>query len=231
MNRTLKELARHTLHKAGWRRPYAHLAETDRGSRFSQIYATGVWTSGDLSGVLSGPGSTIRSTSELRKRLPSLLRELDCKTLLDVGCGDLTWISSVDLPCAYIGVDIVPSVIKAHQANFPDKKFFVADAVVDELPDADVLLCRETLFHLSFKDGLAALRNMASKARAFIILTSDRSTRFNADIETGDFRPLNLEIRPYHLPKPRFVVPDAAVIPERVLAGWKGSDLGDALRR
>ena len=37
---------------------------------------------------LSGPGSVLAQTASVRRRLPGLLRELNCSSLLDLPCGD-----------------------------------------------------------------------------------------------------------------------------------------------
>lgn len=153
-----------------------------------------------------------------------MLKELDCKTLLDVGCGDWNWMSNIELPCDYIGVDIVPEVIEANKRHErKGVRFMLANAIEGELPSADVVLCREVLFHLSFKDGKAALANM--KNTKFIIATTDNSIWFNSDIPTGDFRPINLQRRPYNLPIPYKSIADDALFSGRVLGIWRTSSL------
>ena len=92
------------------------------------------------------------------------------------------------------------------------------------LPDADVVLCREVLFHLSFRDGLAALANIRAAGR-WLLATSDTAIWFNSDVATGDFRRINLERAPYRLPRPRAVISDEGVCRGRVLALWPTSDL------
>ena len=109
---------------------------------------------------------------------------------MDVGCGDYTWMRTLDLPCPYIGVDIVAAVIAANQASFGDDRhsFFQRNAIADDLPQADVVLCRDMIFHLSLADGQSALRNILSKPRRYLISTTDTVTDVNGDIITGDFR-------------------------------------------
>src|SRR5262249_38238518 len=46
---------------------------------------------------VSGPGSSIRQTVEIRQRLPLLLQELGTRVLLDAPCGDFHWLSKVRL--------------------------------------------------------------------------------------------------------------------------------------
>jgi hypothetical protein len=157
--------------------------------------------------------------------LPALLVRLGCETLLDVGCGDWNWMREVRLPCDYVGIDIVPEVIEANRRyERVGVAFEVGDAVEGPLPKADVVLCREVLFHLSFHDGMAALANIRA-AGPWLLATSDAGIWFNSDIATGDFRRINLERAPYRLPQPRAVIRDEGVSRGRVLALWAAADL------
>ncbi|MBN9545439.1 MAG: class I SAM-dependent methyltransferase [Alphaproteobacteria bacterium] len=132
----------------------SHLEKQTPSDRFEAIYADGVWQNGDRNTPKSGPGSSLQATDGLRWQLPNVLGEIAAKTLLDVGCGDFTWMNRIELRQNYIGVDIVTSVI-ADNARYagPKRQFFCIDAISGQLPEADTILCRETLFHLSFEDG------------------------------------------------------------------------------
>ena len=153
-----------------------YLAEGSLKSRFSLIYETGAWQCGAKNAPRSGLGSSLAATSILRDTLPTLLDELATKTLLDIGCGDFTWMRHITLRQRYIGVDIVESVIQANRQQFEDedRSFVLLDAISEELPEADVVLCREVLFHLSFRDIRMLLKNVLSKPRSYFIATSDR---------------------------------------------------------
>lgn len=235
---TAREAVRHGLFTVGayraltWLRgrrgaATGHLQAMDTKSRFQAIYDTGVWGKVTDGTPESGPGSALSATSTLRQTLPLLLNELGAKTLLDVGCGDFMWMQHVNLAQKYIGVDVVDRVISANKEQFEDsnRTFMSLDAIADELPSADVVMCREILFHLSFKDINRLLRNVFSKERSFIVVTSDRQTNFNSDIPTGDFRPLNLEVRPFGFPAPIRVIDDSAVRAGRIIGVWAVKDL------
>jgi hypothetical protein len=183
----------------------------DRGGRFSTIYEKRYW-SGDRADrpSLSGPGSTLPATASLRAALPPALQEMGAETLLDIGCGDFFWMREVDLPCKYIGIDIVQSVIDENQKNFgSDKRRFVClDGVVDDLPKGDVAMCREVLFHLSSSDARALIDNIRKAGVKFVAATTDPATRFNSDIPSGSFREINLVRSPFNLGEPVSVLPD-----------------------
>lgn len=227
LKRTAKEAVRHFLHRTGLRRGPSHVAVGDRRERFAEIYTAKVWSYGRDDIPLSGEGSSLAATEVLRTVLPRLLKDLGARHMLDVGCGDFTWMSRVELPCEYIGVDIVPSVVEANQRAFSSEShvFRQADAVQDRLPTADVVLCREVLFHLSLADAQAALRNILATGCTHLMATSDRETLFNSDIESGDFRLLNLQERPFSFPNPISEIEDSAVFPGRFIGIWRAADL------
>ncbi|WP_315830974.1 class I SAM-dependent methyltransferase [Bradyrhizobium prioriisuperbiae] len=239
-----REMVRHLIYKTGsydiitrfraWRgRASEHLNGADLKSRFEAIYDTGVWQQGWHEATPgSGAGSSVAATVALREALPSLLNDLNAKTLLDVGCGDFSWMQHVSIGQRYIGIDVVGSVIETNARLYgqPGREFRNGDATVDELPDADVVLCREVLFHLSFVDIRKLLRNVLSKKRSYLITTSDRLTTFNSDIPTGDFRLLNVEARPLKFPPPDIVIDDSAVFSRRIIGVWDASRLSGILR-
>jgi len=201
-----------------------HLAKADVRDRFGAIYQSGVWQRGDSSNPDSGQGSSLDATHALRAQLPRLLAELKANTLLDVGCGDFTWMRSVDLgDTRYVGVDVVPGVIEEVQATYGNERrqFICANAITDDLPEADFVVCREILFHLSFADAAALLQNVLGKPRRYFAATTDSITGFNSDIATGDFRVLNLRIAPFGFSEPDWIVADDAVVPGRSFAIWR----------
>ncbi len=199
-----------------------HLFAPDRKQVFEQIYTQGVWLEQTDQLARSGSGSQLDATKQLRDQLPALLAELGARTLLDVGCGDFTWMQHVDLGAEYIGIDVVQSVISANEVAFGSttRHFYCLDAVDDALPKADVVLCREILFHLSFADIKDLLNNVKRSGARYLIATSDTCTAFNANVRTGDYRPLNLQRRPFRFPRPQVWLQDEAVMGGRGLGTW-----------
>jgi hypothetical protein len=232
LKRTVKEICRHLLHRTGLRVKASHIIAGDRRERFAAIYKDKVWSYGKDDFPLSGEGSSLEATNALRNELPGLLSALGAKLLLDVGCGDFNWMSQIDLPCDYIGVDIVQSLIEENAARYAltSRAFLVADAVTEALPKADFVLCREVLFHLSISDAKSALRNMIATGCSHLVLTSDSETLFNADIESGDFRLLNLICRPFNLPTPIRKINDSAVNKGRFLGVWEAAVVQSSIK-
>ena len=238
---TLKEAVRHAAWRFGLQRHIdwvrrkrgrdirVHSLPTLR-ERFDYIYDHSLWTPDDPRTPLSGSGSSLKATTVLRTELPRLLDSVNAASILDVGCGDFTWMSEIDLRQRYMGVDVVESIIKENQRRYPDRSFACIDATVEKLPDADVVVCREVLFHLSFTDARLLLANVVRSSAGYLLMTSDRSTALNADIVSGDFRPLNLQRRPFRFPAPIATINDAHVQPGRFLGLWSIVDIADEMR-
>lgn len=237
---TAKELARSLLQKAGLinlvetilGKKKTYLEHENVGDRFAQIYQDGVWQRGKSDVPLSGEGSSLIATQKLRAGLPELLRFLEVERLLDLGCGDFTWMSHVDLAgIDYIGADIVSGVIENNRQRFqrPGRQFIVANGIAGPLPSVDAVLCREVLFHLSFADAKSLLGTALQTGAKHFLLTTDSATSVNSDIRTGHFRALNLLAAPFRLPASgRFIEEDAS-LPGRRLAVWSASEIRRAL--
>lgn len=230
--RTSKEVARHVLHRIGVKRRLPYLAHDDVGDRFVHIYNERVWAREDDQVPGSGFGSTIEATAAIRTELPKLFNQLGSEVVLDLGCGDFAWMDQVVLDQQYHGVDIVPEVITANQQHYASdrRQFYLANAASDKLPDADTVLCRELLFHLSFDDIRATMQNLLSKKRRYLIATTDSISFFNSDVDTGDFRFLNLQRPPFRFGKPMLAVADPAVSSNRVLGVWPTDNIRTAMR-
>jgi len=169
---------------------------------FTAIHDARSW--GDCESV-SGPGSTRERAETFLPDLVALIRKLGVSTLLDVPCGDFNWAAPLaDAVDQYIGVDVVPGLIAANRRNAATKsrRFLCLDMVTQRLPQADAVLCRDGLVHLSHKDALAALDNLRRTKARYFIFTTFVGDRSNPDITTGEWRPLNMERPPFSLPPP-----------------------------
>jgi hypothetical protein len=159
-----------------------------------------------------GPGSTLDGSAAVRRALPALLRELRVRVLLDLPCGDFFWMREVDLAAAgvesYVGGDVVGDHVERNRRLHarPGVEFQRLDLTVDPLPRADLVLCRDCLVHLSFADVHRALANLRRSGSTFLLATTFPGRGVNADIETGLWRPLDLQAPPFALPRPLRVV-------------------------
>jgi len=169
-------------------------------SVFEKIYSQREWTSKESA---SGAGSELLATEHVRANLPSLVKRLGVKTLLDVGCGDFNWMKAIQLPCKYIGVDIVNTLIKEHERRYggANREFRCLDLVEDPLPAADLIVCRLCFQHLPTREVLKAIGHFQESGAEWLLATSFWWP-VNDDIPSGGFRYLNLCIEPFNFPPP-----------------------------
>lgn len=223
-----------SLHQANRRRlarrrgkRLEHLYKLDVQSRFEFIFSSNYWGNGESR---SGNGSTLESTQQLRPALEALLQEMNVRTFLDAPCGDWNWMQSVKLPqdMLYIGGDIVQSMIdglkERHSSEYVAFKHM--NIIEAPLPRCDLWMCRDSLFHLSAADIVKTLQNFLRSGTPYVLLTNMSNIRVNEDIMTGSYRPLNLLLKPFSLPKPRRTLPDSPVHEkQRYMGLWHREDL------
>ncbi|MTE28185.1 methyltransferase domain-containing protein [Winogradskyella sp. ZXX205] len=110
-------------------------------------------------------------------------------TVCDLGCGDFN-IGKHLIPFTknYIGVDIVESLIERNRTQFIAKNltFQCLDIAKDELPNADCIILRQVLQHLSNQEIQQIVNKL--KNYKYIILTEhlpDGEFKPNKDIISG----------------------------------------------
>lgn len=197
-------------------------------STFEKIHEENLW--GDPESV-SGRGSNINSADIICRELPPLLHKLGVHILLDAPCGDFNWMQNVDLgDIRYLGVDIVSKVIHGNRHNFlaNGRQFLHLDITKDTLPEADAILCRDCLIHLSYTHIFQAIANFKRTGAKYLLATQCPGVTENTDIVTGSFRPLNLTLEPFRFPSPiESIHEDGRSAHEslRLLALWNLQDL------
>ena len=208
-----------------WRRfTHRHLLGGKPQDVFSRIYQKNHWGATES---ISGAGSSSRQTAAIRAALPTVLPALG-KTLLDVPCGDFNWQKDAIPPgMRYIGGDIVPELIQRNRVVQPAMDFRVIDLITDDLPMSDVLLTRDCLVHLSFPDALKAIENIRRSGIRYLIATTFVGRRFNEDIPTGAWRPLNMRLAPFDFPEPLQLIDEncGGEFSDKALGVWRVADL------
>ena len=208
----------------------SELAKLGLQERFERIYSTNLWSDPESR---SGVGSTLDSTAVLRAELPSALRQLEARVLLDVPCGDFTWMERVDLSgIEYIGGDIVPSIVEANQRLHASesRSFVQLDLTRDKLAKADVLLCRDCLVHLSYANIRAVFANIARSNIRYVLMTSFPGRADNYDVVDGDWRALDFQAPPFSFPAPRLAIVEQCEeedgsYADKSLLAWRVDDL------
>lgn len=196
---------------------------------FTKYFQKKYWAGGGEETV-SGASSTLEYTENIRRAIPELLTRLKVTSILDAPCGDFNWFSQIDLPpgVSYLGADIVAPLIKSNISKFEKAniKFQQLNIVSDKLPETDLWLCRDCLFHLSNADALSAIQNFRSSRTNYLLVTTHTQCKTNRDIPTGYFRELNLELPPFNFPKPLEYIDDwIEGFSERKIGLWRREDL------
>ncbi len=181
------------------------LAENTPEKVFRFIYEQNLW--GNKESV-SGRGSSSDQTKILIKEIPKLIKKYHIKSILDIPCGDFNWMRNVvNDNLTYIGGDIVGSIIKKNQRQYKRKniKFIKINLIAGSLPAADLLICRDCFVHFSYEDIKKSLSNIRKRKIKYLLVTTYTERTRNRNILTGDWRPLNMEIKPFYLQPVRII--------------------------
>jgi hypothetical protein len=209
-------------------RPSEPFAEVDDLSRYFHRYKWG----GPQDETASGKGSTLHYTAGLRDWLPGLLRRLGVHRFLDAPCGDFNWMRTVDLDgISYIGMDIVADLTGHLQQTYGSerRRFLTGDITRDPLPEADLMMCRDCLFHLPYAYDWQALENFARSGIPYLLTTSHLGRNRDID-QPGQWRQLNLMAPPFTFPPPLEQVDDwVDGHPRRIMGLWSREQVSEAL--
>ncbi len=202
-------------------------------STFTKIYQTNYWGNKESR---SGPGSTVKYTANLRRHLPALFEKFQIASVLDAPCGDFNWMQMVveSTPIKYIGADIVQDIIESNQQFKSERIAFThLDITSDPLPSADLMICRDCLFHLPYESIRAFLNNFIQADIKYLLTTTHKNKQkfSNRNIDVGGFRRIDLFAAPYHLHKePLARIDDwMAPEPEREMCLWSKEQIASEL--
>lgn len=174
----------------------------------NNVFKENLWGGSDSR---SGPGSNLQNTSEIRIRIPELLKKYNIKLLIDAPCGDFNWMKGISnnlevLLDSFLGIDIVDEVIELNNKSFAtDKiKFTRVDLTKDRLPEYDCVLCRDLFLHLPYKSILKVISNFKKSGIKYMLLSTYTNPRENFDVLNFyiNGRALNMQNFPFYLPDP-----------------------------
>ncbi len=150
---------------------YGRRMSTVSEELFTRIYKEHAWGGESLSGT----GSDLPITAQLRVRLAFLIKMLGIKTLCDVPCGDFHWMKEVDLSGVdYLGADIVPAMIEKNQKDYGSaaRKFIHLDVVKESPPPVDLIFCKDLFLHLSLAEVRTVLGNFKKSGATYLLANS-----------------------------------------------------------
>jgi glycosyltransferase involved in cell wall biosynthesis len=155
----------------------------------------------------SGPGSNLENTSEIRRKIPEIIKKYKIKTIVDAPCGDLFWmkemlkkiIQDIDL---YTGIDIVEDLIQNNNEKYGSDKigFIKQDLVHNTVPKADLIICRDCFLHLSYKNIYNILKNFKqSESNLLLVSTYPKHININVYKFSIEGRAVNMEGYPFKI--------------------------------
>lgn len=160
----------------------------------------------------SGPGSAYKAAQPAISLLEKAIRDHNVERILDLGCGDWNWMKSVNLrtkdgrPIQYLGWDAHADLIQQLNNEYGSSNvcFELSDATQGPLPEADLVIARDILFHMNHALGVKLVSN-AKVAAPLFLSTSFLEINENAPpkeylpIENWGFHKVNLNRAPYDL--------------------------------
>ncbi len=160
---------------------------------FCDIYKRKVWGDG------SGGGSIPAVARPYCEFISHYLINSGIYTAIDIGCGDLVVARGIDWGFTnYIGIEASTDWVSPMGTG----RMIVlggVDALTDLLPAADLVLCKEVLQHLS-NEQVQLLLDRTAHYKRRLFTNSTFGDNVNEDIETGDFRPVDISLPPFNQP-------------------------------
>jgi SAM-dependent methyltransferase len=110
----------------------------------------------------------------VRRIVLKLIRPLEFRTVLDVGCGQGSLLRELirEFPAIEpYGCDVSATAVELSRRKVPEGEFQVLDLVNEALPRTfDLLVCSEVVEHI--EDDVAALRNLRRMCGRYLLITT-----------------------------------------------------------
>jgi len=153
----------------------------EKQKRFQTVYSGKQWVH-DGKAPLSGGGSTVAYTEQIRHGIKAAILSYGAKVFIDAPCGDMTWMRELfpwfkENGIKYIGADIVPELIAQHKKEFESGpyadtvSFIHMDLSEGVLPKADIIFCRQALQHLNPGNVIRTLENFCTSGSKYLMTT------------------------------------------------------------
>jgi SAM-dependent methyltransferase len=126
----------------------------------------------------------------LRRIIKNMIRPLDFESVLDVGCGQGSFLQELRSEFPRIkpyGIDISSSGIELARKRVPEGKFCVLDITNNRLDETcDLVVCSEVLEHIP--DDVTALRNLRKMTGRYLIVSTPQGRMRGFEKQVGHVR-------------------------------------------
>lgn len=181
--------------------------------------------------TVCGWGSTLAHTNGIRQELPRILNKYAILDMNDAGCGDLHWIQHVSLQrigVDYHGYDLFERDTWPY-LKAKGWKLSRLDIISQDMPYADLVMCRDVFIHLPNNLILIALERM-KKNHKFLLATNftspgetDKDYAFDNEHRTTGISmkhsKIDLRLPPFNLGEPLEIVVED--YPYKTTSLWK----------
>nr|MBA2307118.1 class I SAM-dependent methyltransferase [Candidatus Dependentiae bacterium] len=108
------------------------------------------------------------------------------------------------------GMDIVEALVTKNKQQYtrPLRIFEHGNAITSDLPNVDLILCRDMFVHLDFNSIFATLKNFKRSGSRYLLVTVHPLIQHNQNIPIGEWRALDLQKAPFNFPAPLCLLPD-----------------------
>lgn len=185
-------------------------------NKFDAIYKQQIWSGKDASVPLSGPGSLVQSSRPVIDFINQGVENQQIGSVLDLGCGDLTYISTIDHitngAVQYTGVDVSDYILKENENRYAWFTGACMDITEPQVFDADLIVIKDILFHLTNDQITALFNNLAGSRFNFCIVTTmNNSSNAKRKLDPRhSYANVNIRLAPFFrhrylqaLPRPR----------------------------
>jgi ubiquinone/menaquinone biosynthesis C-methylase UbiE len=127
---------------------------------------------------------------QLRRIIKKMIRPLDFKSVLDVGCGQGSFLKELQTEFPNIrahGIDISRTAVELARKRMPDGQFYVVDITETFLDDiCDLVVCSEVLEHIP--DDLLALQNLKKMTGKYLLVSTPQGKMRKFEKQVGHVR-------------------------------------------
>src|SRR6266545_2238502 len=126
----------------------------------------------------------------LRRIIKSMIRPLDFKSVLDVGCGQGSFLQELQSDFPNIkpyGIDISSAAIELAQKRIPGGQFRVLDVTDSSLDErCDLVVCSEVLEHIP--DDVSALQHLRKITGKYLLVSTPQGRMREFEKQVGHIR-------------------------------------------
>ena len=189
--------------RASRKKPTRDSTVSGNGNKFDEIYKQKIWSGKDGSVPLSGPGSLVESSLPVIDFINQGVANQQIGSILDLGCGDLTYISTIEHINSglllYTGVDVSDYILSENEKRYPWFNGKRMDITKPQAFDADLIIIKDILFHLTNEQITALFNNLTASRFNFCIVTTmnNRSNVARKLDPKHNYANVNIRVAPF----------------------------------